>query len=160
MVAHRIIIIDLRVKRVWVIIIIREAFKQRTGPEYLILDRACSSNLVQAISLRLLSLFHTSQQSPVTPQPKYQKTMAEVPQSQDLEQNTLEAAVVADADSSPTYPAQCSSLRKNGYVILKSRPCKISHISACRQTRPRQDKPHRHRHLHREKVRRFLSVFA
>lgn len=88
--------------------------------------------LVQAISLRLLSLFHTSQQSPVTPQPKYQKTMAEVPQSQDLEQNTLEAAVVADADSSPTYPAQCSSLRKNGYVILKSRPCKISHISACK----------------------------
>lgn len=58
--------------------------------------------------------------------------MAEVPQSQDLEQNTFEAAAVADADPSPTNPAQCSSLRKNGYVILKSRPCKISHISACK----------------------------
>lgn len=58
--------------------------------------------------------------------------MAEVAHSQDSEEHTFEAAAVADADPSPTYPAQCSSLRKNGYVILKSRPCKISLISACK----------------------------
>ena len=58
--------------------------------------------------------------------------MAEVSHSQDSEEHTFEAATVADADPSPTYPAQCSSLRKNGYVILKSRPCKISLISACK----------------------------
>ncbi|UYV82026.1 EIF5A [Cordylochernes scorpioides] len=43
--------------------------------------------------------------------------------------DNIEEYAVANAGSSATYPMQCSALRKNGFCMLKGRPCKIVDMS-------------------------------
>jgi translation initiation factor 5A len=31
----------------------------------------------------------------------------------------------ADAGASKTYPQQAGTVRKNGYIVIKNRPCKV-----------------------------------
>jgi len=59
------------------------------------------------------------------------------------DQETFESA---SAGASESYPMQCSALRKNGHVIIKSKPCKIVEMST--------SKTGKHGHA---KVRLFLE---
>ncbi|KAI4329641.1 hypothetical protein MLD38_028006 [Melastoma candidum] len=34
----------------------------------------------------------------------------------------------ADAGASKTYPQQAGTIRKNGYIVIKGRPCKVTNI--------------------------------
>ena len=55
------------------------------------------------------------------------------PEMSDSEEHHFESK--ADAGASKTYPQQAGTIRKNGYIVIKGRPCKvrftISHSVAC-----------------------------
>ncbi|PKA49220.1 Eukaryotic translation initiation factor 5A-3 [Apostasia shenzhenica] len=38
----------------------------------------------------------------------------------------------ADAGASKTYPQQAGTIRKNGYIVIKGRPCKVIQLPASR----------------------------
>ena len=46
----------------------------------------------------------------------------------DSEEHQFESK--ADAGASKTYPQQAGTIRKNGYIVIKNRPCKVSRTSA------------------------------
>lgn len=38
----------------------------------------------------------------------------------------------ADAGASKTYPQQAGTIRKNGYIVIKGRPCKVRDLAIAR----------------------------
>jgi len=43
----------------------------------------------------------------------------------DDETGKVETFENVDSGASKTYPMQCSSIKKNGFVVIKERPCKV-----------------------------------
>ena len=37
----------------------------------------------------------------------------------------------ADAGASLTYPQQAGTIRKNGFLVIKGRPCKVREVMLC-----------------------------
>lgn len=49
-----------------------------------------------------------------------------LPEMSDSEEHHFESK--ADAGASKTYPQQAGTIRKNGYIVIKNRPCKVIHL--------------------------------
>lgn len=45
------------------------------------------------------------------------------------EEQKVEEFESIESGASTTYPMQCSSIKKNGFVVIKDRPCKVVETS-------------------------------
>ncbi|RMJ28894.1 Translation initiation factor [Aspergillus sp. HF37] len=60
----------------------------------------------------------------------------------ELEHDITTTFESADAGASTTFPMQCSSLRKNGHVVIKGRPCKIVEMTTSKTGKHGHAKAH------------------
>lgn len=74
---------------------------------------------LESSSEKVLSLCHFPQQS----QTSQREKQPSKPPSMSDEEHHFESK--ADAGASKTYPQQAGTIRKNGYIVIKGRPCKV-----------------------------------
>ncbi|CAN6549219.1 unnamed protein product [Malus baccata var. baccata] len=55
----------------------------------------------------------------------------------------------ADAGASKTYPQQAGTIRKNGYIVIKARPCKVVEVSTSKTGKHGHAKCHFVPHVNR-----------